>query len=100
MACACQRIRHCLVACRCHCCRGSPVDSELLLSPRPPHDARAITTAILIWSARFADNLLGRPAPGGQRLTAVRLALHTVSAIGVIVGVITARSWLVVAGAV
>lgn len=60
----------------------------------------AITTAILIWSARFADNLLGRPAPGGQRLTAVRLALHTVSAIGVIVGVITARSWLVVAGAV
>ncbi|HLS49574.1 MAG TPA: multicopper oxidase domain-containing protein, partial [Actinomycetaceae bacterium] len=59
-----------------------------------------VTTAILIWSTHFAETLLGRPAPGGQRVVLARLGLHTASAIAVIVGVLTARHWLVVAGAV
>ncbi len=60
----------------------------------------AVTTAILIWSAHFADTLLGRPAPGGQGLTFVRLGVHTVSAILVIVGIATNRWPLVVVGGV
>lgn len=60
----------------------------------------AVTTAILIWSAHFADTLLGRPAPGGQGLVFVRLGLHTVSAVLVIVGVATGRWPLVVVGGV
>ena len=58
----------------------------------------AVTTAILIWSAHFADTLLGRPAPGGQGLMMVRLGVHTVSAILVILGVTSGRWGLVVAG--
>src|SRR5690625_7229167 len=60
----------------------------------------AVTTAILIWSAHFADTLLGRPAPGGQGLMLLRLGVHTVSAVLVIVGVVTGRWPLVVAGGV
>lgn len=60
----------------------------------------AVTTAILIWSAHFADTLLGRPAPGGQGLMLLRLAVHTVSAVLVIVGVVTGRWPLVVAGGI
>ncbi|WP_324652654.1 multicopper oxidase domain-containing protein [Georgenia sp. H159] len=60
----------------------------------------AVTTAILIWSAHFADTLLGRPAPGGQGLVFARLGVHTVSAVLVILGVATNRWSLVVAGGV
>ncbi|PYF99372.1 nitrite reductase (NO-forming) [Georgenia satyanarayanai] len=60
----------------------------------------AVTTAILIWSAHFADTLLGRPAPGGQGLIFLRLGVHTVSAICVIVGIATDRWPLVVVGGV
>ncbi|MDD9206129.1 cupredoxin domain-containing protein, partial [Georgenia sp. 10Sc9-8] len=58
----------------------------------------AVTSAILIWSGHFADTLLGRPAPGGQQFMVVRLAVHTVAAVLVMVGVGTGRWGLVVAG--
>lgn len=59
-----------------------------------------VTTAILIWSTHFAETLLGRPTPGGQPVVIARLAVHTASAITVILGVLTTRQWLVIAGAI
>jgi nitrite reductase (NO-forming) len=49
-----------------------------------------VSTAILIWSQHFADTLIRRP--GSPRGLTVRLALHTVGALGVIVGQAARRS--------
>ncbi|WP_298458206.1 multicopper oxidase domain-containing protein [uncultured Cellulomonas sp.] len=59
----------------------------------------AVSTAILIWSAHFAEALRRRPLPGGHRGQAVRLAGHTIGAVGVIAGLVTGMWPVVVAGA-
>lgn len=58
----------------------------------------AVTTAILVWSAYFADALLRRPAPGGLPLLAVRVGTHALAAVVVMVGVVTGTWALVVGG--
>ncbi|WP_240646156.1 multicopper oxidase domain-containing protein [Georgenia sp. SYP-B2076] len=58
----------------------------------------AVGSAILIWSGHFADTLLGRPAPGGQRFMVARLAVYNLGAIGVVVGMSTGRGALVDGG--
>ena len=59
----------------------------------------AVSTAILVWSAHFAEAVRRRPLPGGYRGQALRLALHTAGAF-VVVGGQLAGSWpAVVAGA-
>lgn len=60
----------------------------------------AVSTAILIWSAHFAEAVRRRPLRGGHRDQAVRLAAHTVGAITVTVGMSTGRSLVVMTGAV
>ena len=60
----------------------------------------AATAAILIWSQHFADTLLRRPAPGGRTGLGLRLSAHTVGALLVVAGVVTAVFPLVVAGAI
>ncbi|KQY25606.1 copper oxidase [Cellulomonas sp. Root485] len=60
----------------------------------------AVSTAILVWSQHFADTLLRRPAWGGRLGLTVRLAVHTVGALAVVIGVVGSTGWLVVAGAV
>lgn len=60
----------------------------------------AATAAILIWSQHFSDTLLRRPAPAGRVGLAVRLGLHTVGAGAVVAGMLTAKTPLVVAGAI
>ena len=60
----------------------------------------AVSTAILVWSQHFADTLLRRPAWGGRLGLTVRLAVHTVGALAVVIGVAGSTGWLVVAGAV
>ena len=60
----------------------------------------AVSTAILIWSAHFAEAVRRRELPGGYRGQALRLALHTAGAVGVVGGQV-AGSWpAVVVGAV
>src|SRR5690554_5197874 len=59
----------------------------------------AVSTAILIWSAHFAEALRRHPLPGGYRHQAIRLALHTVGSLGVLVGLVGERPALLVAGA-
>ena len=59
----------------------------------------AVGTAILIWSAHFAEAVRRRPLPGGYRGQALRLALHTAGT-AVVVGGMLAGAWpVVVAGA-
>ncbi|AEE45473.1 multicopper oxidase domain-containing protein [Cellulomonas fimi] len=58
----------------------------------------AVSTAILVWSQHFADTLLRRPAPGGRRGHAVRLAVHTVGSVLVVAGLVSSVWALVVAG--
>lgn len=59
----------------------------------------AASTAVLIWTAHFAQALGRRPLPGGTRHQSVRLALHTAGATAVLVGLAGARPVLVAAGA-
>ncbi|NCT89339.1 copper oxidase, partial [Cellulomonas sp. APG4] len=60
----------------------------------------AVSTAILIWSAHFAEAVRRAPLPGGHAGQAVRLALHTVGASAVVSGLL-AEVWpAVLAGAV
>ncbi|WP_341358800.1 multicopper oxidase domain-containing protein [Georgenia sp. M64] len=58
----------------------------------------AVGSAILIWSAHFADTLLGRPAPGGQRFMVVRLAAHNAGALGVVAGLSAGHETLTTSG--
>lgn len=60
----------------------------------------AVSTAILIWSAHFAEAVRRTPLPGGQRGQAVRLALHTAGALTVVTGMLTQVWAAVVGGAV
>ncbi len=60
----------------------------------------AVSTAIHIWSAHFAEAVRRRPLPGGRRGQALRLGLHTAGALTVVVGLLTGRVPVVVAGAV
>ena len=60
----------------------------------------AASSAILIWSAHFAEAVRRRPLRGGHRDQAVRLAVHTVGALTAIVGVSTGRPAAVVVGSV
>src|SRR5690606_33589636 len=59
-----------------------------------------VSTAILIWSQHFADAILKRPAPGGRGSHGARVGLHTVGASLVVVGVVAAAWWLILAGAI
>ena len=59
----------------------------------------AVSTAILIWSAHFAEAVRRRPLRGGLRAQAVRLAGHTVGALAVVAGLLGGTWPLVVAGA-
>ncbi|GEA87799.1 multicopper oxidase domain-containing protein [Cellulomonas cellasea] len=60
----------------------------------------AVSTAILIWSAHFAEAVRRTPLPGGHRGQAVRLGLHTAGALAVITGMLTTTWPVVVGGAV
>ena len=60
----------------------------------------AASSAILIWSAHFAEAVRRRPLRGGHRDQAVRLAIHTVGALTAILGVTTGRPAVVVVGSV
>ncbi|WP_407343968.1 multicopper oxidase domain-containing protein [Pengzhenrongella phosphoraccumulans] len=60
----------------------------------------AVSSAILIWSAHFAEAVRRRPLRGGHRDQAIRLASHTLGATTVIAGVVSARSAVVIVGAV
>ncbi|MBX9244266.1 copper oxidase, partial [Actinotalea ferrariae] len=59
----------------------------------------AVSTAILIWSAHFAEAVRRRPLPGGPRGQAARLAGHTVGALLVVAGLLAERWPLVATGA-
>lgn len=58
-----------------------------------------VTAAMLIWSAHFTQALRRRALPTGRRGEAVRLAGHTVGALGVIAGIAGAEQALVIGGA-
>ncbi|MGV8967824.1 MAG: multicopper oxidase domain-containing protein [Cellulomonas sp.] len=60
----------------------------------------AVSSAILIWSAHFAEAVRRRPLRGGHRDQAIRLAAHTLGVTTVIAGVVSARSAVAIAGAV
>ena len=60
----------------------------------------AVSTAILIWSAHFAEAVRRRPLRGGYRGQAQRLALHTAGAIAVVGGLLTGTWSAVVGGSV
>ncbi|MFS0699958.1 multicopper oxidase domain-containing protein [Cellulomonas sp. 179-A 4D5 NHS] len=60
----------------------------------------AVSTAILVWSAHFAEAVRRTPLPGGHRGQAVRLVLHTAGALAVLTGMLTAAWPVVVGGAV
>lgn len=57
-----------------------------------------VTTAILIWSEHFAQTLLRTPNRDGRRGQTVRLAVHTLGAVTVVVGIVAAVWPLTVAG--
>ncbi|NMR19067.1 multicopper oxidase domain-containing protein [Cellulomonas fimi] len=59
----------------------------------------AASTAILIWSAHFAEAVRRRPLPGGHRAQAARLALHNAGALAVVAGLLTGTWPAVVGGA-
>src|SRR5690625_2271850 len=58
----------------------------------------AVSTAILIWSQHFAQTLLRSPNLAGRRGEGIRLALHTIGALFVVAGMVTAIWPLVVVG--
>ena len=58
-----------------------------------------VSTAILIWSAHFAEALRRHPLPGGYRGQAIRLAGHTLGSLGVLFGLVGQRLALVTVGA-
>lgn len=58
-----------------------------------------VSTAILIWSAHFAEAVRRRPLRGGRPAQAARLAGHTAGALAVVAGLLTSTWPLVVAGA-
>src|SRR5690606_37711521 len=60
----------------------------------------AVSTAILIWSAHFAEAVRRRPLRGGHAHQAVRLGTHTAGALAVVGGLLTDTWAAVVAGAV
>jgi len=60
----------------------------------------AVSTAILIWSQHFAQTLLRSPNLAGRRGEGIRLALHTIGALFVVAGMVTAIWPLVVVGGV
>lgn len=60
----------------------------------------AVSTAILVWSAHFAEALRRHPLPGGYRDQAVRLGMHTLGSLAVIDGLVADRLPALVAGAV
>jgi len=59
-----------------------------------------VSTAILVWSAHFAEALRRHPLPGGYRGQAARIAGHTIGSIGVLVGLVGQRPGLLTAGSV
>ncbi|MCI2957717.1 multicopper oxidase domain-containing protein [Agromyces atrinae] len=59
----------------------------------------AASTAILIWSQHFADTLTRRAGPGGARALTGRLVAHTLGAVLVVVGVLSATSVIAIIGA-
>ena len=59
----------------------------------------AVSTAVLVWSAHFAEAVRRRPLPGGRTGQAVRLGLHTLAALAVVIGMVVGLPWLVVTGA-
>lgn len=59
----------------------------------------AASTALLIWTAHFAQALGRRPLPGGTRHQAVRLGLHTLGSLTVIGGLLLGGAVAVTAGA-
>ena len=59
-----------------------------------------VSTAILIWSAHFAEALRRHPLPGGYRGQALRLAGHTLGSLGVLVGLVRDSMPVLVAGSV
>src|SRR5690606_19697809 len=60
----------------------------------------AVSTAILVWSAHFAEALRRHPLPGGYRDQAVRLGMHTLGSLAVIDWLVADRLPALVAGAV
>ncbi|MDT0164262.1 multicopper oxidase domain-containing protein [Actinotalea sp. AC32] len=60
----------------------------------------AVSTAILVWSAHFAEAVRRRPLRGGRPHQAARLALHTAGALTVVTGLLTGLEAVVVGGAV
>lgn len=60
----------------------------------------AVSTAILIWSAHFAEAVRRRALRGGHRDQAVRLVTHTVGATTTVLGTVVGSLAVVVAGAV
>ncbi len=59
----------------------------------------AASTALLIWTAHFAQALGRQPLPGGTRAQAVRLALHTAGASTVLGGLVGGSGPVVTVGA-
>lgn len=59
----------------------------------------AASTALLIWTAHFAQALGRRPLPGGTRDQAVRLGLHTLGALTVVAGLLGGVGSAVTVGA-
>lgn len=57
-----------------------------------------IGSAITMWSAHFADTLLHRPPLGGHTLLNARLALHSLGAVLVLVGITASRGILAMVG--
>src|SRR5690554_2530382 len=59
-----------------------------------------VSTAILVWSAHFAEALRRHPLPGGYQGQAMRLAAHTIGSIAVLGGLVNERTAVLTAGAV
>jgi len=59
----------------------------------------AVSSAILVWSAHFAEALRRHPLPGGYRGQALRLGLHTLGSVGVVLGLVGDRLAALVVGA-
>ncbi len=57
-----------------------------------------VSTAILVWSAHFAEALRRHPLPGGYRGQAIRLGAHTLGSLGVLLGLVGDRLPVLVAG--
>ena len=59
-----------------------------------------VSTAILVWSAHFAEALRRHPLPGGYRGQAIRLGGHTLGSLGVLAGLVGDSMPVLVAGSV